>query len=299
MTASLEFLLGLLECEPAVVAQEDFEGAHGEALRLWQQMGFVGKEPGRNRVTSCPHCGEGVPYRIAARYVCPRCGSQVDPRHLLLWPVDREVFLRWLAEQLHLRGGVRRIDDHLWQLGTWEAGDVVSECFYRRPGPLSDVARKRLTAYRNAVVLFGVSLPDDAATRHRPSVSLLELLRLGESLTVLSLERVLHKDGSVRFDPESGALWAGDVWLGEVPRGSKEFSFLECLAAHLDSFVPYADLKHFVLHRSGSTDETEEATFCQGLKSRIKKKWVPKLDQVIATTNKADGYRLRGHVELS
>jgi hypothetical protein len=50
-----------------------------------------------------------------------------------------------------------------------------------------------------------------------------------------------------------------------------------------------------VLRRAGSTDTTEEATFCQGLKSRIKKKWVPRIDELIATTNKGDGYRLRGY----
>ena len=73
---------------------------------------------------------------------------------------------------------------------------------------------------------------------------------------------------------------------------------MRCLAADLDHFVPYADLKAAVLRQSGSRDTTDEATFCQGLKSRIKKKWLPKIDVIVATTNKADGYRLRGYAEL-
>jgi hypothetical protein len=56
-----------------------------------------------------------------------------------------------------------------------------------------------------------------------------------------------------------------------------EFAFLACLARELDHFVPYADLKRAVFRDTGSDDQMEEATFCQGLKSRIKKKWVPKM----------------------
>jgi hypothetical protein len=68
------------------------------------------------------------------------------------------------------------------------------------------------------------------------------------------------------------------------------------LAADPDQFVSYHDLKRDVLSHSGSTDTTDEATFCQKLKSRIKAKWVPRIDDLLATTNKGDGYRLRGHV---
>ena len=32
--------------------------------------------------------------------------------------------------------------------------------------------------------------------------------------------------------------------------------------------------------------------------SRIKKKWVPTIDLLVTTTNKADGYRLRAYAEL-
>ena len=104
---------------------------------------------------------------------------------------------------------------------------------------------------------------------------------------------LLRQRGNVRFDARSGALWAGDGWLGEVPIGSKEHAFLDCLANRIDRFVPYADIKAHVLRASGSADTTEEATFCQGLKSRIKKKWIPEIDRLVLTTNKGDGYRLR------
>ena len=66
------------------------------------------------------------------------------------------------------------------------------------------------------------------------------------------------------------------------PVGSKEFHFLDCLASDLDRFITYADLKHHVLEQAGSTDTTEEGTFCQNLKSRIKKKWVPQIDRLIS-----------------
>src|SRR5437879_4614647 len=74
MSASLEFLLGLLDYdEPAHVAQDDFDGVHGPALRLWQKLGFVSEHPGVNPVPSCPHCDEGVPCRIGERYICSHC----------------------------------------------------------------------------------------------------------------------------------------------------------------------------------------------------------------------------------
>src|SRR5205807_1674136 len=106
--------------EPAHVAWEDFQGMHGPALRTWQQMGFLSRAPGRNPIASCPHCEEGVPYRIADRFVCHSCRSAVDPSHFLLWRLNREAFLSWFAGQLHLRGEVQRIEDRLWQLGAWE-----------------------------------------------------------------------------------------------------------------------------------------------------------------------------------
>lgn len=297
MQRSLEFLLGLLDArEPTCVAQEDFEGPHGPAVRTWQQLGFVSTQPGSNHAASCPHCGEGVPYRVGGRLLCDACRSTIDPRHTWLWGMDREAFLRWLARELGLRGGVRRLDSHLWQLGRFES-EAAFECFSLRPGGLSEEAHRRLAAYRNALVLYGLSPPPPTLFAG-PSISLLEVLRLGESLTVVGLGQLLRRRGAVRFDAHSGTLWVADVWLGEVPVGSKEFSFLSCLAGQLDHFVPYCDIKRFVLQAAGSADFTEEATFCQGLKSRIKKKWVPRIDSLIATTNKGDGYRLRGYAGL-
>jgi hypothetical protein len=49
-------------------------------------------------------------------------------------------------------------------------------------------------------------------------------------------------------------------------------------------YVAYEDIKHHVLQYSGSTDTTEEATFCQRLKkNRIKKRFVPAIDRLIVT----------------
>ena len=59
--------------------------------------------------------------------------------------------------------------------------------------------------------------------------------------------------------------------------------------------MAYAELKHFVLREAGSTEQADEATFCQRLKSRIKKLWIPEIDTLVVTSNKGDGYRLRGH----
>jgi hypothetical protein len=295
MRASLEFLLGLLQRRRPCVAHEDFAGPHGGLLGLLQGMGIVARRPGANPCPGCPHCGEGVPYPLGGRLVCTRCASTVDLRHLLLWPLDAGAFLTWLARELGLRGGVRAVDESLWQLGTWQQGGEATECFYPAPGPLSAAAARRLAAYRNALLLCGLSPPTGEAAR-TPFVSLLEVLRPGEALAVVGLGAVVRGRDAVRFDAHSGVLWAGDARLGEVTVGSKEFHFLDCLARNLDRFVPYEDLKRHVLRRSGGGDETEEATFCQKLKSRAKKK-IPRLDRLIATTNKADGYRLRARSE--
>jgi hypothetical protein len=90
----------------------------------------------------------------------------------------------------------------------------------------------------------------------------------------------------------------GNAYLGDVPIGSKEYHLLVRLAAEQDRFVAYSDLKHYVLRQSGSTDTADEASFCQSLKSRIKKKWIAKIDLLLATTNKSEGYRLRARTEL-
>jgi hypothetical protein len=297
MSASLEFILGLLGRDhPAHAAAEDFAGEHGEALRLWQRLGLLSREPGRNPVASCPHCGEGVPYAIRGRHRCNRCGSAVERRHLRLWRFDLDAFLGWLARALRLTGQVRQVDEHLWQLGSFRQAGVLHECFFRRNGPLSERGSQRLLAFRNALLLEVVSGEDRTDGFQGPRLSLLEILRLDHrGLGVADLTQLLRRRGEIRFDEASGAVWAGDAWLGEVPLGSKEYHLLACLWRSRDRFVPYADLKHYVLRQSDSTDTTEEATFCQRLKNRLKKA-VPEIDRLIAKTNKADGYRLRGHL---
>ncbi len=296
MHANLEFLIGLLDQEgPPDVAAEDLDGPHEAALRTLRTMRILRDEPGANPVSSCPHCDEGVPYLLGERYLCNRCFSTVDRRQLLLWRLDRDAFLGWLAVELRLRGEVRRIDACLWQLGTSESADTGCEWFFRRRGRLTDVGHRRLLAYRSALVLYGIDRPKEEATVHATYVSLLEMLRLGESLTVINRTHLLRNGGDVRFDPQSGAVTVGDTWLGEVPVGSKEYHLLRCLAQQLDRFVPYADIKHFVSQQTGSRDSADEASFCQDLKRRAKKT-IPGIDRLIVTTNKGEGYRLRRRV---
>lgn len=300
MPASLEFILGLLDRDStATVSYEDFAGAHGPALRLWQRLGFLAREPGRNPVPSCPHCEAGVPYRRGGGFLCASCHSPVDPRHLLLWRLELGAFLTWLARALDLTGPVQAIDDHLWQLGRTSERGRAGEYFFWRSGELSERERTRLLAFRSAVLLSALPGGRRIVGFRGPSVSLVELLRLeGRTLRIAGLDRLVRGGGVIRFDAESGALWADDRWLGEVPLGSKEFHLLACLSQQLDRYVAYADLKHYVLGQTGGRDSTDEATFCQKIKRRIKEKgFVPAIDRLITKTNKGDGYRLRGRVE--
>ena len=299
MRRSLEFLLGVLDSqEHPSLSCEDLENEHAPVIRSWRAQGFLNAEPVMHPVPSCPLCGEGVPYAVAGEYRCSRCGERIERKHLLLWELNRERFLQWLAHELHLHGGIRRIDDTLWQLGSWERHDAVYECFYLRHGLLSEAGRRRLEALRRALLLHISAPPPEAATLRLPSLCLLELLRPGDPLGVMSLEGLLLGKGTVRFDSASGTLKIGEIAMGEVPVGSRDYYFLESLARQIDRFVPYADIKDFVLERAGSRDTTDEATFCQRLKNRIKKQWIPRIDLLIATTNKGDGYRLRGSAEL-
>jgi hypothetical protein len=295
MRRSIEFLLGLLDREECpCVSAEDFDGEHGPMLRSAQQMGLIEQEPGMNPIASCPHCEDGVPYRLGERLLCNGCHSTVDPRSLLLWRVDRMAFLAWVGARWELRGGVQRLDATLWQLGTLESKEGIYECFYRRSGEVSQAAKARLSAYRQVIVLYGVTPPDPGHIGNRTHLSLLELLREGPSLALAKPLSLSRPGGTIRFLAESGALWAGATFLGEVRVGTKEYFFLDCLARHLDTFVPYADLKQDILRRSGSKDSRDEATFCHRLKSAIKKKCIPEIDRLVVTTNKSDGYRLRG-----
>lgn len=299
MASSLEFLLGLLEeADPACVSQEDWDSEHHHSLQLWQEMEFLDREPGVNPIVSCPYCEEGVPYAIEGRLLCNHCFSTVQPRFLLLWQLHLEPLLLWLVDQWPLKGGARRVDERLWQLGRWEGEGGPLECFFRREGPISDLGKLRLAAYRDVLLLSGLAPPTDSERQWCRHLSLLDLLRLDDSLSVRDLAPLLRPQGNVRFDRGTGTLWAGEHRLGEVPVGSKEAAFLRYLADHLDEFVAYADIKREVLKRTGSRDETEEATFCHQLKNRIKTKgWVPMIDQLLVTTNKGDGYRLRAYYQ--
>jgi hypothetical protein len=296
MRTSVEFLLGLLDQDgPPYLAAEDFDGPHGPILRIWQGLNLIGQEPFQSPAASCPHCGEGVPYRLDNRHVCATCRAAIDPRHLLLWSLDRGAVLRWIAEHLGLRGGVRPVDDLLWQLGTGEADGEPVECFYYRPGVLSPSGEARLGAYRRVLVLHGLAGNSSVGQPGR-WVGLIELFTADGSLAGNDLGPLLHAHGRVHFEAHSGALWAGDTCLGEVPPGSREYHLLACLAEHVDRYVPYADLKREVLRRAGGMDGTDEATFCHGLKRRLKKHGLRRLDELVVTTNKGDGYRLRGHL---
>lgn len=294
MDEKVEFLLGLLDRAEPQVSFEDFAGRHGTALRLWQRLGFVASVPAANPVPSCPHGCDGVPYVLQGQFRCNRCAGSVDRRHLCLWPINLATFLTWLAGKLRLDGCPQRIDDQLWQLGSLRRADQLWECFFCRSGRLSKRGQARLLAFRNALVLRPLPADESIDGFHGPSICLLELVRHeGRALTVADPALLLKPRGAVRFEEESGVLWAGDVRQGEVPFGSKEYHLLWCLWREADRYVAYADIKHYVLARSGTADSSDEATFCQKLKSRIKKRYVPNIDRLIATTNKGDGYRLR------
>jgi hypothetical protein len=292
---SAEFLIGLLDQgEQPGVSAEDLDGPHADIIRAWQDLGFVAREPGMNPVPSCPHCGEGVPYPVGGRYLCHACRSAVDPRHLLLWPLRREALHAAVAGHLGLRDRVERVDDCLWQLGEGEDGGEAVACFYRGTGVPSERGQRRLAAYRRLLVLHGPVTVRDAPEPGR-WVPLALLFTPDGRLAPVTLAALVEPRGVVRFESHSGALWAGDALLGELPVGSRESHLLACLAEQLDHFVPYSDLKREVLRRSGSTDSADEATFCHTLKRRIKKKYVADIDRLVVTTNKADGYRLRGY----
>jgi hypothetical protein len=292
MSASVEFLLRLLEqAHPPHLAQEDFDGEHGAFLRACQAVGFVTREPVVHPTPSCHHCGEGVPYRLGKRHLCNRCGSTVDPRRLRAWPVDLGGFLRWLAGELHLCGEVRPLDDVVWRLGTHKDEDGACECFYCSGRPMSDQAAERLTAYRNAVVLYGLRRPPRAVSLPATFTSLVNVLGLADSLVAVA-RWSQQQGGLVRFDRQTGRVEVGGAWCGEVSPGTREHAFLACLARHQARFVPYADIKREVLRASGGRDSQDEASFCHRLKSRIKRKYVPTIDVLLKTSNRSDGYLL-------
>ncbi len=296
MPAHLEFILGILDQRyPAFACHDDFTGPHGRALQLWQRLGFLAREPECHPAASCPHCRDGSPYRLGKKLLCPGCRSTVDPRHLVRWRFDLDAFLSWLAQGLNMKDGVRPVDDRLWHLGSSLLDDRRQECFFRRASDLSPHGRERLLARRNALLISCLPLaPPEGFSGH--CLSLLDLLRDDKgSLRVVDLARVLEAGGDVRFDAGGGTLWIGDRVQGHVPPGGKECYFLECLWQHAGAVVPYADIRHHVLRKSGSRDAAaDEATYCQKLKSAVKKR-IPNIDDVIAATNKGHGYQMLTH----
>jgi hypothetical protein len=293
---SVEFALALFERDqPLGISIEELCGPHGDLFRLWQTLGIVGHEPGTNPTLSCPHCDDGAPVNLAGRFVCLHCRSTIEVRHFLLWPLHWEILLDRTANHLGLRGGIRRIGGRLWQLGSGRSGNEQIECFSIGVGALSESEQQKLRSYRRVLIFVGPTVDADASHRGR-CIPLLALFEPDGSFRKTDLTSLLHARGTIRFDSHSGALWVGDQWMGEVPVGSREFHLLGCLTEHLDHFVPYSDLKREVLRRAGGFDETDEATFCHGLKRRIKAQWISGIDSLIATTNKGDGYRLRGYM---
>ena len=188
------------------------------------------------------------------------------------------------------------IDDAFWQLGTGQVADGSVECFcILGKTPTADAAR-HLGRYVRLLVLHGpVADPGGKPGRWVP---LAELFKEGGSLAAREVDDLMSVRGAVRYDRETGTLRVGGTFAGEVPPGSREAVLLECLAGQLDRYVPYVDLKREVLRRTGGSGGTEEATFCQKLKSRIKEKYVPGIDRLVVTSNKGDGYRLRAEAAL-
>jgi hypothetical protein len=293
MHPSLEFILGRLDrSAPAYVDAEDLRGAHARALKLFQQQGFLARESEWNHRRPCPCCFHGAAYQFQGRWLCSACGGTIPERSLYLWRFNLEAFLRRLARGLGLRAHVRQIDASLWDLGELPGGASPLTCFYRRGESLGEQARQRLQAFRQAVLLHGVPpVPaDDVPGRH---ICLADILDLRHALVIPRLADVLRRNGPVRFDEGSGVLWEGDRPLGEVPVLSREYFFLLCLAWQPDRTVTYTTIREFVLARTGGADTRDEATFCQQLKSRVKRKYIPEIDQVVRTSIKEYGYRLR------
>jgi hypothetical protein len=297
MWTSAELLAGLLDRGgDAYVSAEDFDGPAGPAVRAWLRAGFLGRESWPDPAPVCPHCGDGVPYRAGSRLLCNRCLSPVGPRWLRRWRLDDAAVLGWLAAALALRGSPQQLGPVLWQLGTAEMSGDPCEVFFRRPGPLSRAEHQRFLAYRIVYVLFGHT-PPPAGECGGEVRSLLDLLQDSLPLAVRPLAGLRPSGEDVQFDAGTGVLWVGTRRLGEVPVGSKEHAFLQRLAAEADHFVPYRDLKRAVLRETGSCDTADEATLCHKLKSRIKRRFIPEIQRLLVTSNKGDGYRLRGQRE--
>lgn len=300
MHRSLESVLAILHTdEPVQVSREDFDGPHGLVWRHMQAMGFVATEGVPNPVPTCPECLEGSPYFVSERYLCPVCREDVDEVDLLVWRFDRMGLLRWLADEWSLRGGIERIADELWRLGTLTVDGHPTECFYVRGGEIPDPARGRLLVFRNALVMHGSLTPPSIPGFEGRILALAEAMEATpQALTVRPLQSTSRPEG-LSLNPESGEFRLGTTLLGHVPPGSREFHFLEHLIDRPSVLIPYADLKHQVARLSGSRDETDEATYCQKLKWRLKNvHGIAAIDRLVVTDRKLGGYRLLAEATL-
>jgi hypothetical protein len=297
MRRSVEFLIGLLgQVGPAFLTREDQAGLDGRLLRLWQEHGIIAIEGRSHPAASCPHCGEGVPYRPNVYFVCSICGSTIDDQCLCVWEIRREAFFVWLSHHLQLRGSVRSVDGALWQLGTGVLSDETFEWFFHGAETLSEHARATLAGYRRTVTLHGPFITPGV---ERPGqwVPVIELFD-ADGMLLRPVPNLLRGRGQVRFDSVTGALTVGTTMAGEVPLDSREYTFLKVLAIHLNDFVAYADLQRAVLRHHGGSDGLDAATFCHKLKNRMKKMHVPGIDRLLVASHRADGYRLRAEGEL-
>lgn len=298
MRRAADVIAGLLDRgDRGWVTAADRAGADALVYGALAQHGWVAGQPLMHPVPTCPYCSVGTPHDWDGRLICDECQTVLDATSVQIWPFRAEAFVRWFSTEAGLSGGGRAVAPGVWQFGTYRADGVPWECFYRGIAPLSATASQRVAAYRNALVVCGHAVHIGDPTVPGRHVLLADVLT-DLPLRVRPLCEVLSPTGPVRFERHCGRLWAGSACLGEVPAGSKEYYLLARLAAEADHFVQYADLKQFVQREARCADQTDEATFCQRLKSRIKKHWVPEIDSVLATTNKADGYRLRATVVL-
>lgn len=294
MRRSLESVLAILHTdEPVQLAREDFDGPHGPVWRRMQAMGFVAGEGVPNPAATCPECLEGNPYFVGDRFLCPVCREDVDEADLLVWRFDRAAFLGWLAREWRLLGGVERIADELWRLGTLAADGHPTECFYLRGGEVPEAARGRLLVFREALVLHGAFTPPSIPGFEGRILALADVIDASaEGFTGRPLCSSSRPEG-ISFDPASGELCLGKTLLGHVPPGSREFHFLQHLIERPGVLIPYTDLKHHVARLSGSRDTTDEATYCQKLKWRLKNvHGIAAIDELLATDRKLGGYRL-------
>ncbi len=297
MPPSLEFLFRLLDASPpAEISAEELDGPHGELLRACRRLGFLADEPGMNPIPSCPYCVSGTPYLLGDRYVCNHCRSRVARRHLQLWRLDLAGLLRWYSREQGLRGEVERVDDGLWRLGTFDDGRLARECFYVRGRESSDLARRRLAAFRSVLLLHGRDERPQCEALDARFLRMAEALVFrGNRLAVRPLAELLddRRAGAVRFDRRTGTLSLGTDFLGRIAPGTREFAFLECLAVARGEVVAYGDLKRAVCLATGSIDSRDEATYCHRLKSRLKRDHgIVAIDRLIEADRVTGGYRL-------